>query len=202
MEHHAWDVSCVTLQWVHLPMFVTWKAPQLNSLVISSRCKNLHGRMEADPVYSFLVAFQNVLDFHFRTRVQFTWPWTRLLHAQLFKLEEIPDSYGLIQTAARNKRVFGMELCTHNIVGVACQDSQRATVLPIPNSHSLIIATRENPWQLSMELNCSHIVQMTLESEHALLYFIVPNLDHVIITSRNKHWLSIMETNSSDRPYR
>ena len=79
--------------------------------------------MEADPVYSFLVALQNVLDFHFWTCVQLTWPWTLLLHAQLFKLEEIPDPYGLIQTAARNKRVFGMELCTHNIVRVACQDS-------------------------------------------------------------------------------
>ena len=79
--------------------------------------------MEADPVDSFLVAFQNVFDFHFRTRVQLTWPRTRLLHAQLFELEKVPDSYGLIQTAARNKRVFGMELCTHNIVRVACQDS-------------------------------------------------------------------------------
>lgn len=79
--------------------------------------------MEADPVDSFLVAFQNVLDLHFWTSVQLTWPWTLLLHAQLFKLEEIPDPYGLIQTTACDKRVFGMELCTHDIVRVACQYS-------------------------------------------------------------------------------
>ena len=123
MEHDAWDVACVALQGVHLPMFVTWKAPKLNSLIISSRCKNLHRWMEADPVDSFLVAFQNVLDLHFWTSVQLTWPWTLLLHAQLFKLEEIPDPYGLIQTAACDKRVFRMELCTHDIVRVACQYS-------------------------------------------------------------------------------
>ena len=164
-------------------MFVTWKATKLNSLVISSRGKNLFRRMKA-------IRF-----------TPFSWDF-RMCLTELFKLEKTPSLYGLIQIATRNKRIYGLELCTDYIAKVACQDSQRATVLPIPNSHSLIIAIRKNPWQLSIQLNYPHVVQMALECEHASLYHIVPNLDHVIINSGNKYWLGITKPDSLSQPYR
>ena len=57
MEHHTWDVASVTLKGVHLPMLVTWESPKLDCFVISCRSKYLHGWMEGNPIYSFLMAF-------------------------------------------------------------------------------------------------------------------------------------------------
>ena len=92
-----------------------------------------------------------------------------------------------------------MESCTHNIMAMACKNSNNTPILPIPEPHRLIITTRNNPRQFFMELYSSDIVKMTGECEHTFLRFIVPNFDLVVITTTDEHWLCFMEVNTSNR---
>ena len=123
MEEHAAYIARVTLQCVHLPVLVARESPELDSFVISSRGKDLHGGVEGDPVDAFLVAVEDVFHFDFCASNNLRWSRTTLLHRELFQLEEVPDSDSLIETATRDEGVFRVELGTHHIVRMSCKDS-------------------------------------------------------------------------------
>lgn len=96
MEKHARDVAGMALQSVHLPVLVARKSPKLDCLVICGRRQNLHRRMERDPIDAFLVAIKDVFDFDLGSTHDFLPSAARLLHGQLFQLEEVPNANGLI----------------------------------------------------------------------------------------------------------
>ena len=84
MEHDTGDVTSVTLERVHLPVFVARQAPELDSLVIGSRCKHLHGWVERDPVHALFVAVKNMLYLDLSATNNFLRSATLLLHRELF----------------------------------------------------------------------------------------------------------------------
>ena len=94
-----------------------------------------------------------------------------------------------------------MKGSTHNIMTMACEDSNSAPVLPVPNPDSLVITGGANPWQLFVELYCSNIVEMASESEETLLGLVVPHFHHMIISTTDKQRLSFMEVDSSYGTY-
>ena len=90
-----------------------------------------------------------------------------------------------------------MELGTHDVVRMTCQNGNLVPILPVPNAHRLVIAGADDPGELHVELHRAYVVHMPLQSEHALLHLIVPHFDQVVITSRYKHWLRLVEVYSA-----
>jgi len=76
--------------------------------------------MESDPVDTFFMTVKNVFNFYLGAADNFLRPASLLLHRKLLEFEEVPDPNGLIETAACYQSVLWMELCTHDIVRVAC----------------------------------------------------------------------------------
>lgn len=93
-----------------------------------------------------------------------------------------------------------MELGTHDVVRMTCQNSNLVPILPVPNAHRLVIAGADDPGELHVELHRAYVVHMPLQSEHALLHLVVPELDQMVVASRDKHRLSLVEINASHRP--
>lgn len=116
MEKYAGNIAGVTLEGVHLPMFVTRQSPKLDCLVVGGGGQNFHRWVERDPINAFLVTVKNVLYLNLCTAHDFLRTAPSFLHRQLFKLEEVPDADSLIQTATGNEGVLWVELSTHDVV--------------------------------------------------------------------------------------
>lgn len=173
----------MTFQSVHFPVFVSRKPPYFDCFIVGSRGQNLHLGMERDPINSFLMSFNDMLNFNLGSSVQLIGLGALLAHHLLFKLIEIPDSNRLIKTATGNQGVLHREGGAHHVVRVASQDGDARSILPIPYSNRLVVGGRDDPGEFSVELHCTHVVQMTREREKALFQLVVPHFYHVVITS-------------------
>ena len=93
-----------------------------------------------------------------------------------------------------------MELGTHDIVRMACQNSNLVPILPVPNAHRLVITGADDPGELHVKLHRANVVHVSLQSKSALLDLVIPKLDQVIVASRDEHRLRLVEINASYRP--
>jgi hypothetical protein len=67
-------------------MLVPTQSPQLDSFVIGCRSHDFLTWVEGNPVYSFLMTFDDMLDLYFRTAKDFIGAGAlSLLHTSLFK---------------------------------------------------------------------------------------------------------------------
>jgi hypothetical protein len=114
--------------------------------------------VETDPVDSFFVTFENVLDFNLGTAIKLVGFRPGLLHTLLFEFVEVPDTNGLIEGTTCDKSVLRVESGSHHVVGVAREDSDAHAVLPIPNADKLVVGAGHDPGQVYVELYSSHVV--------------------------------------------
>ena len=177
MEHNAANVVGVPFEGIHFPVLIATKSPELDGLVVCRRSEDFHSWVEADPVDSFLVTFEDMFDFNFGASVKLIRLGPCFGHTLLLQLVKVPDSDRLVKTAARYQGVLRVESCRHNIMRMACQNCDTTSVLPVPDSHGLIVTAAHNPRQLQVKLNCAHVVQMSSQGKHALFYFVVPYFD-------------------------
>lgn len=145
------------------------------------------------------MTFEDMLDFNLSATEGFTSSRAVFVHQLFLKLEKVPDTDGLVQTARGNERVLRVEGCTHDVVRVAGKDCNFAAVLPVPNTHGLVVAGRNNPRQVVVELDSAHVIDMAVEGEHALLGLVAPYFDEMVITTRDEHRLGFMEMDASNR---
>ena len=157
--------------------------------------------MECNPVDTPLVALKDMFGLYFCPSEHFSWPGPSLLHAPFLESCKVPYPDSLIKGSTSYQGIIRMEGSTHDIVTMACKDSNDTPALPIPQSHALIITARKNPRQLRMELDSTHIVSMTSESKHAFLRFVIPDFDSMVITAADKHWLRVMKGDTTNRTY-
>jgi len=139
MEYNTRDIVCVAFHRVHLPMLVARESPELDALVIGSRCHDAHGWMKSNPVNTALVTFEDVLDLDLGPTKNFVWPGPALLHALFLELREIPDPDCLIKRCTGNQCIVWMEGRAHDVMAMPSKYGDDIPALPVPQSHSLVI---------------------------------------------------------------
>lgn len=63
----------MALESINLPLSVLLKSPKFDRLVVSTRTHSLAGRMETDPVDSFLVTLKDMFDLYVEASEQIVW---------------------------------------------------------------------------------------------------------------------------------
>lgn len=114
--------------------------------------------MKSDPVDTFLVTLNDVLDLDLSASEYLIGPTALFLHTFLLQACEIPYSDGLIKRCRGKEGILWVERRWHDIVGVPSQDRNHATILPIPYSNRLIIWAWTDPREFLVEFNRSNVV--------------------------------------------
>lgn len=111
------------------------------------------------------MAIKNVLHLNLTSSYNLVRSAARFLHREFLQFEEVPDTDCLIQRATSDEGILGVELGTHHIVRVACEDCELVSILPVPDANGLVVTRADDPWQLRVELHRADVVHMAGERE-------------------------------------